>query len=139
MITFQKYLIYSLSVLLMAALILFLPNTANASAIFFQTIIGAFLGLDLAVALKTTYTLPEGQFKSLKKDRYIYAGVTNIILLSLSIYLFKVKSFDLSTCISIFSSGLFLIMIMYIGGLEGTKLLTFSDPGQNIDKPTEGK
>jgi hypothetical protein len=138
MITFQKYLIYILGFLMMAGLIIFMPDIANTSAIFFQTIIGAFLGIDLASTIRTSQTLPEGQYKKLKNDRYIFAGVTNLILTGVSIYLVKVKKYELTTCISIFSSGVFVVLTTYIAGLESNKLVTFSDPGKNIGVETQG-
>lgn len=139
MVTFQKYVIYTLSFLFMATLIFFMPNIANTTAVFFQTIIGAFIGIDLAVALKTTYTMPEGEFKRIKKDRYIFAIITNALLLGLSIYQTKVNNIDLTTSITIFTSGIFIILVTYISALEGTKLLTFSNPGQEIGTETKGK
>jgi hypothetical protein len=135
MITFQKYLAYLFAVLLMLGLIIFFPSVANNSAIFYQIILLAFLAGDSITTIKTTYTADEGKFKKLKIGRYLFSAITNVLLLGYSAYTTKKYSVDLLPCVTVFASGLFLIVSFFIGTTELNKFFTFSNPGEQLAPP----
>lgn len=130
----MKYCVYSFAFLMMGGLISFFPSVANNTAIFYQSIIAAFLGVDVAITLKTTNALPEGEFKKINVARYIYSGATSFVLFALSLILTKIKKYELTPSVTVFSSGVFVTLAVLIGAFEGNKLLTYGDPSLK-DKP----
>lgn len=126
--SFFRYIIFYIAVAMMGALILLFPAVANNSAIYYETIIAAFLGVDIAITLKATNALPEGQFKLIKKARYITAFISNIVLFVLASIIGDRMNLDMTPCVTVFVSGCFLILTMFIGAIEGNKLLARSDP-----------
>lgn len=135
MVTFQKYLVYILSTLLMGAAIIFMPEVAdNLSAIYMITI-GSFLGIDLATTLAKTKKLPEGEFKSLKKDRYITTSLLSTVLIAMAIYVKEARGINLLETITMLSVTLMGIGAIFIAGLEGNKLLTGTKVEEIVSEP----
>jgi len=139
MIDFQKYLVYILSTLLMGASIIFMPEVAdNLSSIYLITI-GAFLGIDLATTLVKTKKLPDGDFKVLKKDRYIVTALMSTILTAMALYMKENHGASLLDTITMLSVTLMGIGAMYIGALEGNKLFTGEKPIEPVTPSNESK
>jgi len=63
------------STLFIAGMIYFVKDTGTTSALAatFTTIVGIFIGLDIAVMIKKTSAMSNGDFKSINKSRYITA------------------------------------------------------------------
>lgn len=123
MTTFKKYLVFILSFLMMESIIILFPSIANNSSIFYVSVLGAFLGIDMANTLKTTKLLPDGEFKPLHEDRYIFSAISTFLLLVTCIIMQK-NQIDLNSTVSILVSGLFSIATLYIASLEGNKFFT---------------
>jgi|WetSurMetagenome_2_1015567.scaffolds.fasta_scaffold103914_2 hypothetical protein len=124
MITFQKYLVYSIATLLMGLAIVFVPSVAESMAPTYIILIGSFLAIDLATMLKKTSTLPDGEFHPINKDRYIVSSICTLLLFVLCLYIQAKNEVVLSGTLSVLGITLMSILSMYLGGLEGNKLLT---------------
>lgn len=135
-----KYALFFLSVAMMAALVLFFPEIANSSALWYQLILGTFLGIDIAITLKNTNALPEGQFKMIKVGRYVCSFVANVGLFICATVLSANTKIDMSPCVNVFAAGCFIVIAFFLGALEGNKLLTYSapTPEAKTSNPTTG-
>jgi hypothetical protein len=122
---------------MMGALVLFFPMIANNSALYYQLILGTFLGIDIAITLKNTNALPEGQFKLLKVGKYVSAFIANAILFVLAAVIDNGIEVDMTPSVTVFSAGCFIVIAMFLGALEGNKLLTYGspDPKTKIENP----
>lgn len=136
--TFAKYVLFFVAAAMMAALVIFFPDVANNSALWFQTILAAFLGVDIATTLKTTNALPEGQFKLIKKGRYIATFIINGALFTLATIMGDKLKVDMTPSVTVFSSGCFLVIAMFLGAIEGSKLLAYGDPSKKGEIPSVG-
>jgi len=125
-----KYLIFIGASMLMGLTMWLVPDVAETCSIFYVSILSTFLGLDIANTLKHTNGLPEGQFKGLKASRYITSSIFLLILFIYAMVQIKMNQVNLSVSVTSFGSALFLIGSLYIGGLEGNKLLTWTGAPQ---------
>ena len=135
--TTEKYFIYALSSIIYGALMFFDSAIISNITLFYVTIVSAFLGIDVAYTLKETNKLPDGEYKDLKKDRYIITAIVTGLLLAGSIVMTKVFNQDLTGASATLGATLFLVFSVYIGALEGVKLLTGSKPDTTTDIITE--
>jgi hypothetical protein len=112
-------------------MIYFVKDAGVSSALgaTFSGIVGVFIGLDIAVMIKKTCTLPVGKFKQINKQRYI----TALIIFSL----LMVETFIISgmgrNCDSLYTSfgmGFLVVIGGLIAGIEGNKIVT----GETQDK-----
>jgi len=133
-----KYILFFAASLMMGVLVFFFPPIANNSALLFQTILGAFLGVDIAITLKNTNALPEGQYKMIKAGRYISAFLVNVALFVLAVIIGEQLKIDMTPSVTVFSSGCFLVIAMFMGVVEGNKLLAYTDPSKKDEIPSEG-
>ena len=117
-------ILYLVATVIMAGVIFVCPQVADSVAIFYVSILSTYLGLDVWNMIKTTSLLPSGEFKPVKKWRYIICSLSYVILIIFG-YVQSVKTgFDLSAMYNVFISAVFLLIAILIGGLEGNKLAT---------------
>ncbi|GHT87285.1 hypothetical protein FACS1894137_14310 [Spirochaetia bacterium] len=57
-------------------------TTTTAISMIFTGIVGIFLGIDIAVMIKKTSALPEGEYKTINKQRYITSLIIFALLLA---------------------------------------------------------
>lgn len=126
MVTFQKYFVYIISTILMAASIIFMPSISDTLSSIYMLTIGAFLGIDLATTILKTKALPEGEFKPLKKDRYLVCSIMSSILITLALIVEKKMNVVLIGTLTTMSMTLMAIGALFIAGLESVKMVTGS-------------
>lgn len=120
----KKYFVYLLSSLMFGSGVILMPDIINQITITYVSIIGAFLGIDIATTLKTTNKLPEGEYKNIKEDRYVITFITTAILFGLTMLMKKKFGIDMESGSTLLAGTLFFIATAYISILEGNKLLT---------------
>jgi len=106
-------------------MIFFIKDSGSASAIAvtFTGIVGVFIGLDIALMIKKTASMPEG-FKEINTHRYI-AGL--IIFAALLIETFVISALYQRNCDSLYTSfgmGFLVVIGGLIAGVEGNKIAT---------------
>lgn len=136
-VTKEKYMVLILSSIVYGVGMFLYPNIINSISIFYVGIIGSFLGIDMATTLKKTSIMPKGEFKDIKKDRYIVcASITTIFFIS-SLILNKVYDIAIESGLTTLGATIFVIATMYISALEGNKLLTGKkDDNNSTEKDT---
>jgi hypothetical protein len=105
-------------------MIFFIKDSGSASAIAvtFTGIVGVFIGLDIALMIKKTASMPEG-FKEINTHRYI-AGL--VIFAALLVETFIISALYQRNCDSLYTSfgmGFLIIIGGLIAGVEGNKIV----------------
>ena len=98
-------------------------GSASAIAVTFTGIVGAFIGLDIALMIKKTSSMAEG-YKEINTHRYIAGLVIFAILL---IETFIISGLYNRNCDSLYTSfgmGFLIIIGGLIAGIEGNKIAT---------------
>ena len=96
-------------------------GTASAIAVTFTGIVGVFIGLDIALMIKKTASMPEG-FKEINTHRYI-AGL--VIFAALLVETFVISALYQRNCDSLYTSfgmGFLVVIGGLIAGVEGNKI-----------------
>ena len=106
-------------------MIYFIKDTGSASviAVTFTGIVGVFIGLDIALMIKRTASMPTG-YKEINTHRYI-AGL--IIFAALLIETFVISALYQRNCDSLYTSfgmGFLVVIGGLIAGVEGNKIAT---------------
>jgi len=106
-------------------MIYFINDTGSAAAIAmtFTGIVGAFIGLDIALMIKKTSGMNEG-FKEINKQRYIAGLIIFCLLLAET---FVISAMFKRNCDSLYTSfgmGFLIIIGGFIVGIEGNKIAT---------------
>jgi membrane-bound metal-dependent hydrolase YbcI (DUF457 family) len=107
-------------------MIFFVKDSGSASALAatFTGLVGIFIGLDIAVMIKKTSAMPEGNFKTINRQRYIAAL---IIFSALLVEAFFISGFYERNCDSLYTSfgmGFLIVIGGLIAGVEGNKIVT---------------
>lgn len=118
---FIKALCFSIAVLLMGLCIIFVPSISGTLSMSFVLVLGVYLGLDIATMISTTASLPAGEYKEIKKHKYVLSGICLIILILITLITWQDT---LQTALSSFLSSCMIILCCLIGGLEGNKIAT---------------
>lgn len=118
---FLKALFFIVSVLLMGLCLIFVPDISGTLSISFVTVLGIYLGTDVATMITTTSRLPDGEYKEIKKHKYILSGICLSILIITTLVIWDDS---LQTAFTSFLSSCMVILGCLIGGLEGNKLAT---------------
>lgn len=106
----------------MACCLLFIPQTSGPVSITFITVLGIYLGLDIAGMITKTSQLPKGEYKKISVHKYIISTICLMILVVLSLVM-KDKA-DMNTALTSFCSATMIICGCLLGGLEGNKIAT---------------
>jgi len=112
-------------------MIFFIKDTGSASAIAvtFTGIVGVFIGLDIALMIKKTASMPVG-YKEINTHRYI-AGL--VIFAALLTETFVISGLYQRNCDSLYTSfgmGFLIIIGGLIGGVEGNKIATEAESAE---------
>jgi uncharacterized membrane protein len=136
-VTKEKYLVLILSSIIYGVGMFLYPNIINTISIFYVGIIGSFLGIDMATTLKRTNSMPEGNFKPIKKDRYIVCAIITTIFFITSLILNKLYDIQIESGLTTLGATIFIIATMYIASLEANKLLTGDTKVGTLDKESD--
>jgi len=109
-------------------MIYFIKDTGSSSAIAitFTGIVGAFIGLDIALMIKKTASMPEG-FKKINIQRYITGLVIFSVLLVEAFFISFTRNQNCDSLYTSFGMGFLIIIGGLIGGIEGNKIATHPD------------
>jgi len=110
------------------AMIFFIKDTSSASAIAvtFTGIVGVFIGLDIALMIKKTSSMPTG-YKEINTQRYVAGLVIFSVLLIEAFIISAMYSRNCDTLYTSFGMGFLIIIGGLISGVEGNKIATQSD------------
>lgn len=121
---FPKTVLYVIATFLMGAIIFISPKIAGSVSVFYVGILSGYLGLDVWNMVQNTASLPVGEYKQVKQGRYILCAVSYIVLVVCGYVQSSYMDVNLDQMFSVFLSAVFLIISIYIGGLEGNKIAT---------------
>ncbi len=100
----------------------FTPEVSGTVSVSFTTVLGLYLGLDIAAMIAKTSSLEKGSFEKLNVYKYIISMVCLIVLLILC--LIVKKRADVNTAMTSFIVSTMIVIGCVIGGLEGNKIAT---------------
>ncbi len=118
------YFIISVAVMIVSILLVQNSEIVGMMAISYITIVGAYLGIDMAGMIKDTANMPKGEYREMDKARYIIALIFQVVLFVETIIISRMTSEELTTALSMFGAGALLIIAFIMGGLEGNKIAT---------------
>jgi len=115
-----------ISTLFIAGMIFFIQDSGATAALAatFTAIVGIFIGLDIAVMIKRTSTMSNGDFKSINKSRYIAAFIIFSGLLMESFIISAVQDRNCDSLYTSFGMGFLIVIGGLISGIEGNKIVT---------------
>ena len=118
---FLKATFFVIAVLLMGLCLIFVPQISGTLSVTFVTVLGIYLGMDVASMIATTSRLPNGEYKEMKKHKYILSGICLAILIIITLLSWEDS---LQTALTSFLSSCMVVIGCLIGGLEGNKIAT---------------
>lgn len=125
MMKFVKALFFIIASAIMGICLLFAPESSGAVSITYTTVLGIYLGLDIASMITKTTTLKKGDYEKLNIYKYVISGICLIALIIISC--FMKSKVDISTALTSFISAAMILIGCIIGGLEGNKIATNVD------------
>jgi hypothetical protein len=93
-------------------------------SITFTSIVGIFLGVDIAVMIKKTSALPEGQYKPINKHRYITSLIIFALLLVEAFILSSAFNRNCDAIYASFGMGFLIVIGGLMAAVEGNKIVT---------------
>jgi hypothetical protein len=93
-------------------------------SITFTSIVGVFLGIDIAVMIKKTSALPEGDYKAINKPRYIISLLIFALLIAEAIFMSAVYKRNCDALYASFGMGFLIVIGGLVAGIEGNKMVT---------------
>jgi glucan phosphoethanolaminetransferase (alkaline phosphatase superfamily) len=118
---FLKATFFVIAVLLMGLCLIFVPSISGTLSLSFVTVLGIYLGTDVASMIATTSRLPDGEYKEIKKHKYVLSGICLSVLIVITLILWEEA---LQTALTSFLSSCMVVIGCLIGGLEGNKIAT---------------
>jgi hypothetical protein len=115
-----------LGFLFTAGMLIFVKESAViiSLSITFTSIVGVFLGLDIAVMIKKTSALPTGEYKAINKPRYIISLIIFALLLIEAFILSSVFSRNCDALYASFGVGFLIVVGGLVAAVEGNKIVT---------------
>jgi hypothetical protein len=115
-----------ISFLFTAGMLFFVKDGAVivSLSVTFTSIIGVFLGIDIAVMIKKTSALPAGEFKAINKPRYITSLVLFALLLVEAFILSSVFARNCDALYASFGVGFLIVVGGLVAAVEGNKIVT---------------
>ena len=126
--------------LVMAAFSFFLgqnPVALTAIAGAYVTAAGAFLGVELAGMIRTSSKLPVGEYKPMRKWRYLLTIAAFALLLGEAFALQRLQGAEMSGVYGSCGVGLMLVLGLLMAGIEANKNATKKGAGVT-DETTAG-
>jgi hypothetical protein len=109
-------------------------STVSVSlSITFTSIVGAFLGVDIAAMIKKTAMLPPGSYKAINKHRYIISLVIFALLIVEAFILSYTRGRDCDALYASFGVGFLIVVGGLVAAVEGNKIVT--GQAQNPETP----
>lgn len=129
-----KVFLILLATALMGAVIVFIRDSSivDSMAAVYAISLNGFLGVDIASMIKSSSSLPVGEYKAMHFYRYVIAFICMMLLFVLSLYQKEVNQVQSIMAISAFGSGSMLIIGMVMSGLEGNKIAGKSGEKKNV-------
>jgi len=129
----EQFLWLLLAWLFTAGVIFFVADSAVAAslAFTFTGVVGVFLGIDLAVMIKKTSALPNGQYKEINRPRYLTSLALFSLLLAETIYISAVYSRNCDALYASFGMGFLIVIGGLMSGIEANKIVTCGHGGGN--------
>jgi hypothetical protein len=93
-------------------------------SITFTSIVGIFLGIDIAVMIKKTSALPGDEFKAINKQRYIISLFIFALLIAEAIFMSAAYNRNCDALYASFGMGFLIVIGGLVAGIEGNKLAT---------------
>lgn len=118
---FLKAVFFVIAVFLMGLCLFFVPQISGTLSVSFIAVLGIYLGTDVASMITTTSRLPNGEYKEIKKHKYILSGICLSILIVITLVTWDEI---LQTALTSFLSSCMVVIGCLIGGLEGNKIAT---------------
>jgi hypothetical protein len=115
-----------LGFLFTAGMLFFVEDSAVvvSLSITFTSIVGVFLGIDIAEMIKKTSVLPVGEFKKINKPRYITSLVIFGLLIAEAFFLAANFGRNCDALFASFGLGFLIVIGGIIAGIEGNKVAT---------------
>lgn len=128
---FVKALLFIIATTIMALTLFFIPESSGPVSISFTTVLGLYLGLDMASMIQKSTTLAKGDYANVHIYKYIVSAVCLGVLVIISVFL--KDSCDLSTALTSFITSSMIILGCLIGGLEGNKIAARVDGESDVE------
>jgi hypothetical protein len=112
---------------LFAAGMIFFVNDSTVMislSVTLTSIIGVFLGIDIAVMIKKTSALPEGKYKAINKSRYIISLIIFALLIIEAFILSSIFSRNCDALYASFGVGFLIVVGGLVAAVEGNKIVT---------------
>jgi hypothetical protein len=93
-------------------------------SIAYTTVVGVFMGVDIAVMIKKTSVLPPGEFKPINKARYLTSLVIFALLLIEGFILSGLFSRNCDAIYASFGVGILVVIGGLVAAVEGNKIVT---------------
>ena len=93
-------------------------------SIAFTSIVGVFLGIDIAAMIKKTSVMPIGEFKKINKPRYITSLVIFGLLIAETFFLSATYDRNCDVLYASFGMGFLIVIGGLISGIEWNKVAT---------------
>lgn len=122
---FVKAFFFVLASAVMALCLMFTPEASGTVSITYTTVVGVYLGLDIAAMITKTTTLKKGNFESMNVYKYVLCSICLCILTVVA--LIVKENSDVTTAITSFITSAMIVIGCIIGGLEGNKIATGVD------------
>ena len=90
----------------------------------FTTIVGVFLGIDIAVMIKKTSVMPDGDYKAINKTRYVISLVIFGLLIAEAIFMSVNFGRNSDALYASFGMGFLIVIGGLVAGIEGNKIVT---------------
>lgn len=127
-----KAFFFVLATAVMALCLLFTPEASGSVSITYTTVVGIYLGLDIAAMITKTSTLGKGNFEYMNVYKYVLCSVCLCVLTVIALVV-KENS-DVTTAITSFITSAMIVIGCIIGGLEGNKIATGIDGGSDTKR-----
>ena len=115
-----------LGFLFTAGMLFFVEDSAVvvSLSVTFTSIVGVFLGIDIAVMIKKTSVLPVGEYKAINKTRYVISLVIFGTLIAEAFFLSGNFGRNCDALYASFGLGFLIVIGGIIAGIEGNKIAT---------------
>jgi hypothetical protein len=90
----------------------------------YTTVVGVFMGVDIAVMIKKTSVLPPGEFKPINKARYLTSLVIFAFLLIEACVLSGLYGWNCDAMYASFGVGILVVIGGLVTAVEGNKIVT---------------
>lgn len=120
----------------MALCLLFVPESSGSVSISYTSVVGIYLGLDIAAMIARTSKLQKGNFETMNVYKYVLVSACLAVLIAVAVVI-RGRA-DVGTAMTSFITSAMIVIGCVIGGLEGNKIATDLN-GNGIPDYLEGE